>query len=589
MSAPSRILAAIGATAVVGAVAMLFTGGSESRLPPPARPPESRISDDASSIVPPAPGTAPAPEPTDAAAITAPPATEVQDAVRRPLDDDSYEKRAFPEVAILEACLVRDDGALIRGARVVVRDTETGIERICESDEAGRIVARPLHVGRGYSMSVRHADWIVDGVPLEPFHVGVNERTIRIESRVFLRGRVIEVDTHRPVAGVTLTLDRYTRRIVSDADGSFRVHRARTGVAPDAEADASVVLETQSRDGFGTVTSIPSAVRTTDREWVVYVGRGGRISGTIRSSRGDLIAGIDTIDLRPTSTAETLPDLGDGARRSVRTPRSYSARVHATGDFAFVSVPPRLRGEFALRLPSGVDFVSPAPFVALDGTDVAVELVIPDHPGVLLVETRDRVGPIEATLTWSGADVTGWKSTDEQGRLRIDGLPPGTLRVRAVLQERGAARVTKPGNSGEKPEPLGPSVVREVEIRADGETRVVLEVRDGRSLAGRVVDLHGSPVVGVRVTVKRIDPSRGFAKTRGVASPIVSEPPFQAFAITGALGEFAFAELPPDPRWLVGLDDPRYRYYGEDVAAGSEGIELQAIGGVEFRKSPPRK
>lgn len=500
-------------------------------------------------------------------------------------------KKSFlPEVAILEGLLVHDStNEPITGARVRVFDEVTNVERNCEVDAEGRFTAKPFVAGHALSIEVRRGDWIAQAIAVEPLHIGVNERTIRVEAQVLVRGRVVELDTMRAIEGASVVVDSGPKVSVrSDADGSFVVYRARTPASKDAEAPDSISIEVRPEVGFGSITRISSAALAVDREWLVFVGRGCRISGTVRTEAGRPIPGLGEIRIGVAPFLDrTFPDLTDGAMRGALGGSNLTAKVDSSGRFAFLAVPPRLRRSIEVELPSGSELTYPLPYLELDGSETEVSLTVPTHPGVLEIATRRASGSVEAKISWSGPGSRGEKRTAPDGTLRIDGLPPGRLEVRARFVEEVTTKDVAGDSHAHRDD--GPSLHRVVEIRSDGVTKLTLEILDDRSLGGIVVDRDGKPIAGVRVVVKEIeDWMASFRKKGGEKKPrpVV---PYQAHAITESSGAFRFAELPPAPRWLVGLDDPRYRYDGEDVAAGSDGIELIAIDASEPKARDKRE
>lgn len=133
-------------------------------------------------------------------------------------------------------------------------------------------------------------------------------------------------------------------------------------------------------------------------------------------------------------------------------------------------------------------------------------------------------GLADARVTFEGAGESREVRTDSEGRVRLSGLKPGTYKVRLALPE---------GLTTYKEE-------QELTVADRGCASVFYSVTDDGRVGGRVVDVEGSAVKGVRVALVEADDPE-------------SERHYARDATTGEDGRYEFKGLPPG-RYLLAVN-----------------------------------
>ena len=301
-----------------------------------------------------------------------------------------------------------------------------------------------------------------------------------------IEGLVRDEQSREPVAGATVEArrdqpamalgERALVRAVTGADGRFRVAGLRPGNY-NLGAHAG-----PQRSRAPTTIGIGVAEQVSDVE--LLITKGPSIRGTVVDEAGAPVADAE-VNL-----------FGEGMRG-----RSVDARSDAKGAFAIEGMQPgsyRLMARTDSHLPAG---------------DVAVEIENADVTGIKLtvragivlkghVEPRqvcdvspdtEGDGPM-AMMMLAGPTTTGADGVFELRRLEPTAY---VLEARCPSGDQGQAKVTAAPNAGE----------------------IVIEVKPGASIAGRVVDGAGKPVAGVKVMA---NPLGGTEKTTIVNGVITS-------------------------------------------------------------------
>lgn len=301
-----------------------------------------------------------------------------------------------------------------------------------------------------------------------------------------IEGLVRDEQSREPVAGATVEArrdqpamalgERALVRAVSGADGRFRVAGLRPGNYNLAAHAGPQMSRAPTTIGIGV------AEQVSDVE--ILITKGPSIRGTVVDEAGAPVADAE-VNL-----------FGEGMRG-----RSVDARSDAKGAFAIEGMQPgnyRLMARTESHLPAG---------------DVPVELENADVTGIKLtvragivvkghVEPRQvcEVSPdTEGDGPMTMLMLAGPTTTGADGGFELRRLEPTTyvLEARCPSGDQGSTKITAAPNARE----------------------VVISVKPGASIAGRVVDGAGKPVAGVKVMA---NPLGGTEKTTIVNGVITS-------------------------------------------------------------------
>lgn len=259
---------------------------------------------------------------------------------------------------------------------------------------------------------------------------------------------------------------------------------------------------------------LPSVARDARElaDLVVRVERARTLVVRVEDSRGHPLEGAGVIVSSWTAGSDQHSTSRPGVNRS--TPPFQSEATAIDGRATFTLAP---RGELlvtARRMGGTYDTAR----VGADANEVTLRL--PDATG-LTVRVVDVSGrPIHGAECLAPGLISSWTSTDERGEIVVTSAQPSIVAA-PIVRARGYA-VT-----------LGPTI----DPRAGATTIVTLERE--RVIRGQLVDAHGEPLVGARVTVRgdRKDvPWRGSRRTLEQRADLHA-------STTSRAGTFEFAGL----------------------------------------------
>lgn len=256
-------------------------------------------------------------------------------------------------------------------------------------------------------------------------------------------GRVLDAETRKPLPGVRVTAAQDTlavnpRMAQTTADGSFLIE-------PVLPGEYRITLE---RDGYLPRRAIAHTVlpgKNPPLELALH--RGGVLEGVVLDDTGRQVTGA-SIEVIGRARGSYIAD---------RSEETVSAQ-HALWDRALRSLAGGVASADATATPPGSLGVLPGPLPQLPVLD-------PDGASLL---------PLSGAAAFS---------TDEKGRFRITGVPPGSLSL--VVRHAAYAR----GRAG--PFRLGRGEVRQ---------GLVIRLRPGTKLSGTVLGQVQEPLAGVEVT-----------------------------------------------------------------------------------------
>lgn len=158
------------------------------------------------------------------------------------------------------------------------------------------------------------------------------------------------------------------------------------------------------------------------------------------------------------------------------------------------------------------------------------------------------------------ADTFG--DTDEQGRFRLGGFPPGPFVLEAVTEQRVTVwRVT--GTLTEGQEVSGVEILMEL----------------GHTVHGQVLDPNGVPVPNANVVAGK--PARRQQTRPGPIATLTYVPTRQVVTATDEKGVFQLPQVPDSQEWAINVDHPRYRKSVSKILAGQVDVLVLLERGLE--------
>ena len=344
------------------------------------------------------------------------------------------------------------------------RGARAGLSVAATSDETGRYAFEGLEAGRwrldvrlrGYAPTVK--------APIDLCEAEKKEVNLRLDRGRQLRGRVIDAETEKPVAGASVRAEGSSEDewATTDPQGRFELGGAASGMIR--------IAATHPTAGRGRVTTDAASGPVEIR-----LAQGGDVEGTVRDGEGlplpDKTVEIQGLGLSGITDGlgrYRITDVPPGIQRVV-------LRRNLPGDHRLLSA---RDAEVKSGQATEVDFD--------DGATVSGKVTWNDSPmrDALITITRMNEGRPSGNLT----DTLATTRTDEAGDYRIGGLRPGPYTVSA----RGDVN----------------AIYRSTDITSEGENRVDL-VAGGTDVVGTVRDAETArPIPGVKVVA--FDPARSF-------------------------------------------------------------------------------
>jgi protocatechuate 3,4-dioxygenase beta subunit len=345
------------------------------------------------------------------------------------------------------------------------------------SDGEGRFELRDLAAGR-FDLAVTasgFAPLAVPGVELPEGEAEIDLGTVLMAPGVALEGRVTDAD-RRPIAGATITWHAASRNpvlralgdsgraaVTSGDDGRFRVGDLLPGKPINVEVEAK---------GFAG-EQVPGVEPPGDEPLVVVLEPAAQLAGRVVDETGAPIENARVLARGSTGrsafggfgsagTGEdgsfTLEDLEPGKITLMVQASGYQALERDLGEVAAGEE----RRDLRLQLARGATLTGRV--LGTDGLPLSDALVSiqESRSGVLRFSTRSA-------------------PTDADGHFTLEGLPPGPASFSADHADHVRS-------------------VRDLDVRP-GENRLDFRLERGLSVAGRVVDENGSPVLGASVRV----------------------------------------------------------------------------------------
>jgi protocatechuate 3,4-dioxygenase beta subunit len=325
---------------------------------------------------------------------------------------------------------------------------------------------------------------------------------VRLDRAGALEGEAIGPDGSPLAGGGVRALPIHSERVIYggrgwpagiDAAGRFRIAGLRPGKyrvqasatrSEEDERDSEPILHAVALVEAGRTTRVdfrePASGKCTVRGRVVRAGKG--------------VAGVSVRIVPPLAGED--PDFA----------RMFEDRFRTTtvedGSYAIQRVP---AGDATLRV-EGMSSSPPSfPLRVPDAGELAFDVVLPSgaiegavvraRDGSPVAWTQVTIAAIEGSAFRAGA------TTDEKGRFRAEGIPPGSFRVRVRQagwqQGRAAGRTSVCASAS-----VGPVVLGEGEVgRAD------FVLREGGTATVVVTDPEGKPISWATVRIRRTDAS----------------------------------------------------------------------------------
>jgi protocatechuate 3,4-dioxygenase beta subunit len=301
---------------------------------------------------------------------------------------------------------------------------------------------------------------------------GVIEGIVRDEqSREPVAGATVEARRDQPAMALG---DRALVRAVTGADGRFRAAGLRPGNYNLGAHGGPKTSRAPTTIGIGV------AEQVTDVE--ILITKGPSIRGTVVDEKGAPVgdAGISAY--------------GEGMRG-----RSQRFSSDAKGAFAIEGMQ---AGEYQLTATTATHLPGPSVTVKVESADVT-GIVLTVHAGIVL---KGHVEPRQVCEVTPDAEneemmsvLSGPVTTGADGAFEFPRMEPiaYVFEARCPSGDQGQAKATGAANAGE----------------------IVIAVKPGASIAGRVVDGGGTPVAGVKVAA---NPLGGTEKTTIVNGMVTS-------------------------------------------------------------------
>lgn len=410
---------------------------------------------------------------------------------------------------------------------------------------------------------------------------GRSTAVFRVPRGVRVHGLVTDLDGN-PLAGadiVALGFLGNAGKTTSAADGSYELRvTSQMMMGVQARLPGWVQDKTDTPEGQKGVREED----VTEAQMDIRMRRAVSVSGRVLDPEGRPVAGA-SVTVRPereggrgfdmlnmlSSDASTFT-LGNGTYVVDGVPAGGKARVVARRE-GFVE-----GGSEAFEI--GKDGVSKAPDVRLlTGASLTVKVQGAGGEPVAGARVRVEVQREDGL----GRDDFESIMDRESGRLDLRSGPDGTVEANLLPPGQVTVRVQSPGHA--------PSGAR-AKVTAEGgpSEPVVVRLKPGLTLSGRVVDGDGHPVEGARVHVANQHTGRPSPRSPDAAEPAaeaqeedwVNEWDASRRAVTDAQGAWRVTDL-PERTFRVNVD--KDGYFGKQIEVGEEHAGLE----IKIKKQDP--
>lgn len=382
-------------------------------------------------------------------------------------------------------------------------------------------------------------------IPDKPAEIPLGD--IRLLAAAFLEGQVTD-ERGAPVAGASVILrptdgdfmafheGRPVEPVQTGADGSFRSGRVAAGTRVNVSVEHPAYV-----DAHAPGVEVPAA-----EPLLITLQPGRSLNGRVVDPAGKPVAGAQLLPAPETGIGMSMVHSMNGGPRTMSdedgrfvldglSPGPLALWVTAEGY--------RMETVRGLRIPE-TDEVPPLEIVLTQGA--AVEGRVLDERSRPVAGAFVNADPVQGYSVESVLAQSG-SHTGEDGRYRVNGLPPGRFRVRAQTPEGRLAEGTI-----------------EIAEGATGAHPLDLRLDTGFLVSGRVLDDMGAPVAGASLQLSFSVQPRVFQKISGAdGSFLFSNVPAGSWRLSASAAGFAETDLPGEIR------------VGEEPAASVAGIELR--------------
>jgi len=345
----------------------------------------------------------------------------------------------MPEGSATPIARTGPDGTFV--VRQIGTDKEFVLAMIKE--ELPRVVSQPMRLPAGSRKR---------GVRLEVDRGSTVLGTIRDRKGVGVAGALVSAMASD---GATTDGEVPIATLVADTDGAFRLQ------LPSGEYSLEF-----SAAGYATQLFAGVRVDTAVPPMHVVLADAAQLSGHVRRSNGEGVAGVHVSSTSGTTVESTTTD--------------------ADGSFTLSGVP---EGRVELSAMKAEEFISTTKVVTAPSANVVIEVgggrslsgrVIRKSSGAPVTEFEIEIASATAEMTSRYA--SSLKFTDEDGDFSISNPPAGVVQLLVRAEGFAAAKSDRLELDGDKP--------------LDD---VVIELEDGGSIQGRVVDSSGIAIPGVEI------------------------------------------------------------------------------------------
>lgn len=423
-----------------------------------------------------------------------------------PTGTDDLQFKLAPEAIVVGKVLAQDGGEAVPEATVTIREQTTRSSHRADSREDGSFEIRGVPEGT-FTVTVDHASFAPRSVE-EPITLEIGARhdagSILLAEGLEATGRIVETESEAPVTGAEVDFRLQgggssssiaSRKVTSDAEGLYVAKGLSEGTY------AVTVKSKGYLDGKPQVVTI---AEDGERSFDFTLELGSAIEGKVADPDGKPISGVT---VRP--NVSMMPG-GDWSELNENFNNIFNTQVQTDAEGRYRLEGLRSYGSYTVEAShqsyarTKVRKLDLKPRSTL--TDVDVTLARGGSvSGRVLDSGGEGVSGASVTASidraYNPAEEREWVSfgnnrsatTDEEGSYRLEHLAEGayTIRVQSSRNPSQTAEVA-----------FAPALRQGIEVIDEKETeRINIEVGEGVSLAGQVVDSDGEPIAGARVRI----------------------------------------------------------------------------------------